>query len=121
VSVLVGLDVGTSGARTVAVDGEGNVVAEASAEYPLYSPRPGWTEQNSEDWWRGAREALGRVAAEVEGEVVGLGLMGQMQGSVFLDPSDEVCTCRLAPRRARASKRGLRLPCDLHRCPGRRQ
>jgi xylulokinase len=61
VSVLVGLDVGTSGARAVAVDGEGNVVAEASAEYPLYSPHPGWTEQHPEDWWRSAKEALGKV------------------------------------------------------------
>jgi xylulokinase len=88
--VLVGLDVGTSGARAVAVDGEGNVVAEASAEYPLHSPRPGWTEQDPEDWWRGAKEALGKVTAGVDDEVVGLGITGQMHGSVFLDSSDEV-------------------------------
>jgi xylulokinase len=90
VSVLVGLDVGTSGARAVAVDGEGNVVAEASAEYPLYSPHPGWTEQHPEDWWKSAKEALGKVTVGVDDEVVGLGLTGQMHGSVFLDPSDEV-------------------------------
>ena len=64
-SVLLGLDVGTGGARAVAVDEGGNVVAEASSDYPLHSPRPGWTEQDPEDWWRGARETLGRVAAEV--------------------------------------------------------
>jgi len=90
VSVLVGLDVGTSGARAVAVDGEGNVVAEASAEYPLYSPHPGWTEQHPEDWWRSAKVAIGKVTVGVDDEVVGLGLTGQMHGSVFLDPSDEV-------------------------------
>jgi xylulokinase len=91
--VLVGLDVGTSGARAVALDGEGNVVTEASAEYPLHSPRPGWTEQDPEDWWQSAKEVLGKVAAEVGeagDEVVGLGLTGQMHGSVFLDSSDEV-------------------------------
>ncbi|HEX2182587.1 MAG TPA: xylulokinase, partial [Rubrobacteraceae bacterium] len=84
---------GTGGARAVAVDEAGNLIAEASSEYPLHSPRPGWTEQDPEDWWRGAREALGSVAAELaesEEEVVGLGLTGQMHGSVFLDPSDEV-------------------------------
>jgi xylulokinase len=90
VSVLLGLDVGTGGARTVAVDESGNVLAEASSEYPLHSPRPGWSEQDPEDWWEGAKEALGKVAAEVEGEVVGLGLTGQMHGSVFLDASGEV-------------------------------
>ncbi len=91
--MLVGLDVGTSGARAVALDGEGNVVTEASAEYPLHSPRPGWTEQDPEDWWQSAKEVLGKVAAEVGeagDEVVGLGLTGQMHGSVFLDSSDEV-------------------------------
>lgn len=87
-SVLVGLDVGTGGARAVAVDESGEVIAEASSEYPLYSPRPGWTEQDPADWWRGAREALGKVAAG--DEVAGIGLTGQMHGSVFLDSSDEV-------------------------------
>jgi xylulokinase len=90
VSVLVGLDVGTSGARAVAVDESGDVVAEASSEYPLMSPRPGWTEQDPEDWWRGAKEALGKVTVSVDDEVIGLGLTGQMHGSVFLDPSDVV-------------------------------
>jgi xylulokinase len=74
VSVLVGLDVGTSGARAVAVDESGGVVAEASSEYPLMSPRPGWTEQDPEDWWRGAKEALGKVTVGVDDEVIGLGL-----------------------------------------------
>jgi xylulokinase len=93
VSALLGLDVGTGGARAVALDEEGNLVAEASSDYPLHSPRPGWTEQDPEDWWRGAREALGSVAAELaesEDEVVGLGLTGQMHGSVFLDSAGEV-------------------------------
>jgi xylulokinase len=90
VSILLGLDVGTGGARAVAVDESGNMVAEASSEYPLHSPRPGWTEQDPEDWWQGAKEALGKVAAEVEDEIVGLGLTGQMHGSVFLDASGEV-------------------------------
>ena len=89
-SVLVGLDVGTSGARAVAVDEAGNVVAEASSEYPLRSPRPGWTEQDPADWWQGAKTALGRVAAEVGGDVAGIGLTGQMHGSVFLDSADRV-------------------------------
>ena len=90
-SVLVGLDVGTGGARAVAVDEGGRVVAEASSGYPLHSPRPGWSEQDPADWWGGAKEALGGVVSEVgAAEVAGIGLTGQMHGSVFLDSSDEV-------------------------------
>jgi xylulokinase len=88
-SVFVGLDVGTGGARAVAVNDSGEVVAEASSEYPLHNPRPGWTEQDPEDWWEGAKEVLAKVAAEA-GKVGGIGLTGQMHGSVFLDASDQV-------------------------------
>ncbi len=96
VSIFLGLDVGTGGARAVAVDERGRVVAEASAEYPLHSPRPGWTEQDPEDWWRASKEALATAAVEAggakggAGDVAGIGLTGQMHGSVFLDSSDAV-------------------------------
>ena len=88
--ILLGLDVGTTGARAVAVDESGRLVSEASSEYPLHAPYPGWTEQNPEDWWRGTKEALAEIVSQLEDEVVGIGLTGQMHGSVFLDSSDEV-------------------------------
>jgi len=90
VSVLVGLDVGTGGARAVALAESGEIVAEASSAYPLHSPRPGWTEQNPADWWEGATEVLEKVATETGERVAGIGLTGQMHGSVFLDASDRV-------------------------------
>jgi xylulokinase len=83
--VWVGLDVGTTGARAVGVDAHGAVVADAAAGYELARPRPGWTEQRPEDWWSASQEALGKVAAGVGDRVVGIGLTGQMHGSVFLD------------------------------------
>jgi xylulokinase len=49
-----GLDVGTSGVKGLAVDADGSVVAAAEAGYPLSTPRPGWAEQDPEDWWRAA-------------------------------------------------------------------
>ena len=89
--ILIGLDVGTSGARAVAMDSEtGELRAEAAAEYELLMPRPGWSEQRPSDWWAASREVLGTVARESGGEVIGLGLTGQMHGSVFLDAGDEV-------------------------------
>jgi xylulokinase len=81
---LVGLDVGTSGAKGVAIDPDGRVLATASAGYPLSLPRPGWSEQAPEDWWRAAQEVLGGLP---DGPV---GLSGQMHGLVVLDAAGEV-------------------------------
>jgi xylulokinase len=89
-TALLGLDVGTTGARCVAIDEAGRVLAEATAEYPLFSPRPGWSEQNPEDWWEASRTAIGRVAERVGPDIAGIGLTGQMHGAVFLDASDVV-------------------------------
>src|SRR3954469_107344 len=81
---LVGLDVGTTAVKGVAIDEEGHVLATASAEYPLSRPHPGWSEQEPEDWWRAAEDVLGRLP---EGPV---GLSGQMHGLVVLDAEQRV-------------------------------
>lgn len=88
--VLIGVDVGTSGVRVIAVDERGRIITEASATYPLSSPHPGWAEQNPEDWWRGTKAALWQVAAQVDDDILGIGLAGQMHGSVFLDSAGSV-------------------------------
>ncbi len=90
---LLGLDIGTTGAKAVLVDGAGGVVARATSEYPLHTPKPGWAEQDPEDWWRGTVEAVRRVMAEAGArpeEVRGIGLSGQQHGSVFLDKDGRV-------------------------------
>jgi xylulokinase len=81
---LIGLDVGTSGVKGIAVDEEGRVLATASAAYPLSRPQPGWSEQEPEDWWRAAEDVLARLP---EGPV---GLSGQMHGLVVLDAAQRV-------------------------------
>lgn len=88
--LLIGLDVGTTGARAVAITADGRVAAEASAPYPLLTPRPGWSEQNPLDWIEASRSVLRHVALDSDGEVAGLGLTGQMHGAVFLDAADQV-------------------------------
>jgi xylulokinase len=88
--VLIGLDIGTTGARALAVSESGDVIAAAAQEYPLLTPRPGWTEQNPEDWWRASRKVVAEVAKAAQGNVAGIGLTGQMHGAVFLDASDRV-------------------------------
>jgi xylulokinase len=90
-AALIGLDVGTGGARAVAVDAAtGAVLAEAAEPYPISTPRPGWSEQDPEDWWRAGRAVLRAVARDARQPVAGLGLTGQMHGSVFLDAADRV-------------------------------
>ena len=82
--MVIGLDVGTSGVKGVAVDATGHVVASASATYPLSTPPPGWAEQDPEAWWTAAP----RVLAELPDGPVGLS--GQMHGLVVLDAHGEV-------------------------------
>jgi xylulokinase len=86
-SVMVGLDVGTSGVKAIAVSEDGEVVSSAEVGYPLSTPKPGWSEQDPEDWWRATSEAFDALDAP---EVSGIGLSGQMHGLVALDDSDAV-------------------------------
>ncbi len=82
--VLVGLDVGTSGVKGLAISPDGEVLATAEESYPLATPRPGWAEQDPDDWWRAAKAALARLP---DGPI---GLSGQMHGLVVLDGDGRV-------------------------------
>lgn len=92
-SVFLGIDVGTSGTKTLAMRSDGRILATATAEYPLSSPRPGWSEQDPEDWWQATIKSV-RVALKKgkvkSADVSGIGLSGQMHGSVFLDSRQHV-------------------------------
>ena len=83
---LVGLDVGTTGVKALAVSREGEVLASAEEGYGLSTPRPGWSEQDPEDWRRAAERALARLGVEPER----IGLSGQMHGLVCLDREGRV-------------------------------
>jgi xylulokinase len=98
VSVTLGIDIGTSGTKTLAIDERGTILASATAEYPCNHPRPGWSEQDPRLWWDATVETVGRVLAagtfRAE-DVAGIGLSGQMHGSVFLDEAGEVIRAAL--------------------------
>jgi xylulokinase len=90
---LLGLDVGTTGTKTLLIDEQGQVVARAVSEYPMLVPRPNWAEQRPSDWWQAVVATIRRVLEESGVSVtaiVGIGLSGQMHGSVFLDAADQV-------------------------------
>ncbi|WP_019586740.1 xylulokinase [Deinococcus apachensis] len=91
--VTVGVDLGTSGVKVVALDAARRSVASATRSYPLLTPQPGWTEQRPGDWVAAALDALSEVAGLLrEGghTPAALGLSGQMHGAVFLDAGGEV-------------------------------
>ncbi len=87
---LIGIDVGTSGTKSVLFDTEGNLIASSMEEYPLYQPQNGWAEQNPEDWWQAVCRTLTEITKEADGEICGVGLSGQMHGLVMLDAKNEV-------------------------------
>jgi xylulokinase len=89
-SHLLGIDVGTTGTRAIVVDAaDGRVVAGATSDTPLYTPRPLWAEQDADDWWRGTaaavREAVAAARAFGPVDIEGIGLSGQMHGVVLVD------------------------------------
>src|SRR5690242_2806990 len=79
---LIGLDVGTTSVKGVAVAGDGRVLDVAEQPHPLSTPAPGWSEQDPERWWAGAQAVLDRLDAR---RAAGIGLSGQMHGLVLLD------------------------------------
>jgi xylulokinase len=91
-AAFIGIDLGTSACKAIAVSGDGLVVAKALRDYPTVTERPGWAEQDPADWWRATSEA---VAAVVQGlpsdtEVRGIGLCAQMHGLTALDADENV-------------------------------
>jgi xylulokinase len=90
-TIALGLDLGTSGVRVLAVDAKGKVIAEVNRHYPLLTPQPGWTEQNPQDWVKQSLLALKDIAKKLKGhQIIALGLSGQMHGMTPLDAKGEV-------------------------------
>lgn len=92
-SVFLGIDIGTSGTKTLAIDPRGAILAAASDHYPCYAPKPLWSEQDPEDWWRATVSTVHAVIRQARlkpSDVKAIGLSGQMHGSVFLDKRDRI-------------------------------
>ncbi|MBF85774.1 MAG: xylulokinase [Acidobacteria bacterium] len=91
---LLGLDIGTGGSRALLIDETGTVIASATEEHEHFaSPQTGWAEQSPDDWWRASQAAVRAALANAScsiGDVQGIGLSGQMHGSVLLDVADAI-------------------------------
>ena len=90
---LLGMDIGTSGTKVLAITPTGETLGSATETYPCHVPQPLWSEQDPDEWWNATVRAV-RMVMEKSGlkphEVRGIGLSGQMHGSVFLDAENRV-------------------------------
>jgi xylulokinase len=88
---FIGIDIGTSSVKLIAIDEQGNVLKSVSKEYDLHFPKPLWSEQNPEDWWqqttRGMKDLLDGLNKD---EVNAISFSGQMHGLVLLDKDHKV-------------------------------
>lgn len=90
---LLGVDLGTSGTKTVLFDEHGKSIASQTIEYPLYQPKNGWAEQDPLDWYHAAINSIKGVLQESgvnPQDVVSLAIAGQMHGLVMLDSKGKV-------------------------------
>ena len=82
----LGLDMGTSSLKALLMEEGGEIVGEGSVDYEYAAPAPGWTEMEPEIWYRAALEVMGKVLGLAEaGEILAIGVTGQMHTTVFLD------------------------------------
>jgi len=89
--LYIGIDLGTSSVKLLLVDEHGAIRNTVSRDYPISFPRPGWSEQNPDDWWNACLDGLkALLAGNAAGEVAGIGVGGQMHGLVILDEADAV-------------------------------
>ena len=90
---IIGIDIGTSGTKTVLFDETGKVIASNTIEYPMYQPQNGYAEQDPADWANAAVntiKAVMKISGVNKEDVKGIGLSGQMHGLVMLDKQNEV-------------------------------
>ena len=89
--LYIGIDLGTSAVKLLLMDQEGRIQNELSREYPLEFPRPGWSQQDPEDWKKAVLEGIPALLAGFDSaQVAGIGAGGQMHGLVVLDENDRV-------------------------------
>jgi xylulokinase len=90
---LLGLDISTTAAKALIIDGDGAVIGSAAAPLTLSAPRPLWSEQDPAAWWAGMADSIRRVLAQTNlsgDDIAAVGLTGQMHGLVMLDGAGEV-------------------------------
>jgi len=87
--ISIGIDIGTTAVKILALDENGQVLKTVSRDYPLYMYDNGYSEQSPEDWWNETIAGLNEITNGL-GEVSAVSFSGQMHGLVLLDENDNV-------------------------------
>ena len=85
---LLGIDIGTSACKTTLFDVSGNIIANTTEEYPVFRPKPGWVEQNADDWWNAACKAVKSMLMQSgvnPSDIEGVGIDGQGWSAIPID------------------------------------
>ncbi|GKX29541.1 xylulokinase [Vallitalea longa] len=91
--MFLGVDLGTSSVKLIAVNENGDILGESVRDYPIYYPKLNYAEQNPEDWWSATKEAMKELVGKLDtscDKIESIGLSGQMHGLVILDEDDNV-------------------------------
>ena len=89
--LYIGVDLGTSSVKLLLMDEAGDIKSIVTREYPLYFPKPGWSEQNPEDWYTALVDGIRELTKDCDkAEIDGISFSGQMHGMVILDEKDRV-------------------------------
>lgn len=89
--LYIGIDLGTSAVKLLLMRGNGEILKIVTKEYPLFFPKPGWAEQNPEDWFVKTMEGILELIEDCDrSQVAGISFGGQMHGLVALDEKDVV-------------------------------
>ncbi|MDG5471853.1 xylulokinase [Jeotgalibacillus sp. ET6] len=89
---VLGIDLGTSAVKILLINQTGEVVKEVSKSYPLVHSKPGWSEQDPEEWVQKTIEGISEITADFKevSKIQGMSFSGQMHGLVLLGENNEV-------------------------------
>ena len=89
--LYIGIDLGTSSVKLLLMDKNGKIHNAVSKEYPIFFPKPGWSEQNPDDWYEQTIAGLAELLKDADkSKIAGISFGGQMHGLVILDENDNV-------------------------------
>lgn len=89
--LFIGIDLGTSAVKLLLMDEKGKIHHIVSREYPISFPKPGWSQQNPDDWYEQSVTGMEELLLHCDkSEVAGISFGGQMHGLVVLDEQDRI-------------------------------
>ncbi|ENM4022211.1 xylulokinase [Vibrio cholerae] len=89
--MYIGIDLGTSGVKSIVMSLEGEILASKSIELSVSRPKPLWSEQMPAEWWHATCESIRGLREQIDlSGVKAVGLSGQMHGATLLNAEGEV-------------------------------